>query len=95
VSPLKVFLVTGGYAGVGLEPVKILFQKNATVYVAGHSLEKGMHAIEGVQSATKSSTGKLQFLLFDLSDLSAIKKPREHFCLKKPNWTSSGITPEA
>jgi hypothetical protein len=27
--------------------------------------------------------------------LSAIKKPREHFCLKKPNWTSSGITPEA
>jgi NADP-dependent 3-hydroxy acid dehydrogenase YdfG len=41
----KVHIVTGGYAGCGYELVKIFYQKNATVYVAGRSKEKAEKAI--------------------------------------------------
>ncbi|KAK5160869.1 hypothetical protein LTR04_004422 [Oleoguttula sp. CCFEE 6159] len=37
----KVFIVTGGYVGVGFELSKILYQHNGTVYIAGRSQAKG------------------------------------------------------
>ena len=40
----KVFIVTGGYSGVGLELVSILYHAGATVYIAGRSDAKTLDA---------------------------------------------------
>ncbi|KAF2436354.1 NAD(P)-binding protein [Tothia fuscella] len=75
-------MVTGGYAGVGYELVKIFYQKNATVYVAGRSKEKADKAIASIKEAFPSSKGRLEFLSVDFSDLSTIKPAAETFMAK-------------
>ena len=68
----KVYIVTGGNAGVGLEVVKILYSKGATVYVAGRSAAKIATEIESIKSTYPESNGQLKSLLVDLSDLTTI-----------------------
>lgn len=75
----RVCIVTGGYAGCGKELSKILYGKNATVYVAGRSEEKGKNAIEEIKKTHPSSDGRLEFLKVDLSDLNTIKGSAEEF----------------
>ena len=41
----RVFIVTEGNSGVGFELVKILYNKNGTVYMASRSQEKALIAI--------------------------------------------------
>ncbi|PNS21349.1 hypothetical protein CAC42_1128 [Sphaceloma murrayae] len=69
----RVHVVTGGYAGVGLELSKILYARNATVFVAGRSPDKGSNAIAKIKSEVPSSEGSIEFLNLDLADLSTIK----------------------
>ena len=63
----KVFLITGGYSGIGLELAKILYQKGGKVYIAGRSQEKAQQAISNIQ-ASHSEGGSLHFLALDRSD---------------------------
>ncbi|KAI1395243.1 short-chain dehydrogenase [Hypoxylon fuscum] len=79
----KVYLVTGANTGVGKELAQILFSKNATVWIAARNEEKGRIAIESIREAHPSSTGKLEFLHLDLSDLTTIKKSAETFLSKE------------
>ncbi|KAI1379256.1 NAD(P)-binding protein [Hypoxylon crocopeplum] len=69
----RVFIITGGYAGVGFELCKILYAHNATVYVAGRSASKAEKALLGIKNASPTSNGHVEFLYLDLSDLSTIK----------------------
>ncbi|KAI1764203.1 NAD(P)-binding protein [Hypoxylon sp. FL1150] len=69
----RVFLVTGGYTGVGFELCKTLYSLDATVWVAGRSESKAEKAISAIKSALPSSKGQIHFLNLDLSDLSTIK----------------------
>ncbi|THY21652.1 NAD(P)-binding protein [Aureobasidium pullulans] len=75
----RVFIVTGGYAGIGYELSKILYQHNGTVYVAGRSAEKGNKAISAIREAVPDSKGKLEFMHIDLADLTTIKPGVEKF----------------
>lgn len=68
----KVFIVTGGNAGVGLELVKILYAKGGTVYVAGRSPIKIAAEIEAIQSIHSASPGHIKSLPLDLSDLTTV-----------------------
>ncbi|OCK97757.1 NAD(P)-binding protein [Cenococcum geophilum 1.58] len=79
----KVHIVTGGYAGIGLELTKILYQKNATIYAAGRSGGKAKKAIEAMKIEFANSTGKIEFLQLDLDDLSTIKRSAEEFLSKE------------
>jgi len=79
----KVHIVTGGYAGCGLELVKILYQHNATIYVAGRSKEKAGKSIQAVKAAFPDSKGRLEFLKVDLGDLTSIKPAAEEFMSKE------------
>lgn len=79
----KVFIVTGGYAGVGLELSKILYAKGGTVYVAGRSAEKGHQAITSIKSHYPNSPGKLEYLHIDLADLTTIKPAADTFLSKE------------
>lgn len=71
--------MTGGYSGIGYELARILYQKNGIVYVAGRSSSKGTEAISNIKNACPESTGRLEFLQLDLSDLSTIKASAEEF----------------
>ncbi|KAI0194215.1 NAD(P)-binding protein [Astrocystis sublimbata] len=75
----RVFLVTGGYGGVGYELCKILYGHNAVVWIAGRSQSKGQKAIADIQEAAPRSKGRLKYLSLDLSDLSSVKPAVETF----------------
>jgi len=75
----RVFIVTGGYSGVGLELCKILYAHNATIYIAGRSPSEASNAISDIKKASPQSSGRLDFLLVDLSDFSTIKSGVDTF----------------
>ncbi|KAK8070506.1 short-chain dehydrogenase [Apiospora hydei] len=77
----KVYFITGANTGVGKELARMLYSKNANVYLAARSEEKAQRAIEEIQqsSSPSSSTGKLVFIQLDLADLSTIKDSVQHF----------------
>lgn len=74
---------------------KILYEKNATVYIAGRSQEKCAKAIESIERDVPKSTGKLVFLKLDLADLSTIKASAEEFLSKEKRldvlWNNAGV----
>ncbi|KAF7189404.1 Short-chain dehydrogenase/reductase bet4 [Pseudocercospora fuligena] len=75
----RIVIITGGYAGVGKELARVLYQRNATIYLAGRSAEKATKAIEDIKRAIKSSNGQLHFLHVDLADLTTIKPAVDKF----------------
>jgi NAD(P)-dependent dehydrogenase (short-subunit alcohol dehydrogenase family) len=81
----KVFIVTGGYSGVGLQLSTILFNAGGKVYLAGRSEAKAKQAIEDITSKSTDPTqfGELVFLHLELDDLSTIKSSVETFKSKE------------
>ncbi|KAJ5595248.1 steroid dehydrogenase [Penicillium hispanicum] len=75
----KVFIVTGGYSGVGLELCKILYRAGGKVYLAGRSEEKAVGAIADIKASHPSPDGDVVFLFLSLDDLTTIKPAVETF----------------
>ena len=73
------FIVTGGYVGVGFELCKILYAHNATVWIAGRSESKAQKSMRAIEDASPHSSGSIKFLQVDLSNLSTIKPAVESF----------------
>lgn len=92
----KVFIVTGGASGIGLELSKTLYQKNGRVYIAGRSEPKARQAIDEIRDATPASSGALEFLPLDLADLGSIKVTVDHFKAKESRlhvlWNNAGVS---
>ncbi|KAK7519420.1 uncharacterized protein IWZ02DRAFT_292351 [Phyllosticta citriasiana] len=79
----RVFIVTGGYTGVGLYLCKILYQKHGTVYIAGRDKEKYGKAVDFIKDAFKESKGRLEFLHLDLASLKSVKAAATEFMGKE------------
>ncbi|RFN45563.1 hypothetical protein FIE12Z_10168 [Fusarium flagelliforme] len=79
----RVFLVTGGYSGIGFELSRMLYQAGGTVYIAGRSQEKGEQAISELKQQCPDSAGSLFFLKISLDDLPTIKAAAEEFMSKE------------
>lgn len=75
----QVYLITGSNTGVGKELAKILYARNAKVYIAARSKEKAEAAIADIKKAAPKSRGDLAFLFLDLGDLSTIRKTVDEF----------------
>jgi retinol dehydrogenase-12 len=75
----KVYIVTGANSGMGLGLARILYTRNAKVYVACRSQEKGTQAIAQIKKAVAKSTGELVFLSLDLADLTKVKAAAQSF----------------
>lgn len=75
----RVHIVTGANSGVGEQLMQILYEKNATVYVAARSQDKAEAAIAGAKAKYPASGGHLVFLHIDLSDLRTIKPAVQAF----------------
>ncbi|KAH7212335.1 hypothetical protein DER44DRAFT_808144 [Fusarium oxysporum] len=79
----RVYIITGATSGVGLELAKILYSRSAIVYIAARNYSKITSAIKEVQSASPDSTGRLESLCVDLSDLASIKPAAQQFLAKE------------
>ncbi|XXH00551.1 hypothetical protein Hte_006899 [Hypoxylon texense] len=86
----KVFLITGGASGIGFELAKMLYGKNARVYIAGRSQAKAEQAIKDIQAAV------LHFLHLELDDLSSIEATVDAFKAKETElhilWNNAGVS---
>ncbi|KAI1088004.1 NAD(P)-binding protein [Rostrohypoxylon terebratum] len=79
----KVFIVTGGASGVGFEVSRILYEKNATVYIAARAEPKATNAINSIKKQCTGSHGKLEALVLDLASPNTIKPAVEGFLSKE------------
>ncbi|KAL2679348.1 hypothetical protein Neosp_010121 [[Neocosmospora] mangrovei] len=75
----QVFIVTGGYVGVGYQLSRILHQRHGTVYIAGRSKQKAQAAISAIEKENPSSRGRLEFLELDLADLASVATAASDF----------------
>ncbi|CAE6472594.1 unnamed protein product [Rhizoctonia solani] len=67
----KVFVITGGNAGIGLETCKVLISKNAKVYMASRCSKRAQTAL----ACLEQSTGKIpETLTLDLADLRSVRE---------------------
>ncbi|CAI6340720.1 unnamed protein product [Periconia digitata] len=72
-------MVTGANTGTGRELARMLYSKNAKVYIASRSQEKALSAIQDIQDSCPKSEGDVIFIPLDLNDLSTIKASAEKF----------------
>lgn len=87
--------MTGASSGVGKELTQILYSKNAKVYLAARSLPKLESAISAIRTAVPDSSGSLETLILDLSDLTTIKASAEDFLSKESRldvlWNNAAV----
>ena len=92
----KVFIVTGGNAGIGLELVKILYLKGGTVYIASRSPTRIAAAIEEIKKIPTDTPGHLKSLVLDLNDFSTIGPCVADFLAQESRldvlWNNAGIS---
>jgi retinol dehydrogenase 12 len=74
---------------------RILYSKNASVYMLARSADKTNRAITSIREAVPSSAGKLVYLRLDLADLASIKGTVEQFLAKESKlhvlWNNAGV----
>ncbi|KAI1437387.1 short-chain dehydrogenase [Xylaria sp. CBS 124048] len=79
----RVCLVTGANTGVGKQLARLLYSKNARVYIAARSESKANEAIQDIKKSHPSSDGLLSFLHLDLNDLSSVQASAHSFMSKE------------
>ncbi len=87
--------MTGGASGIGLELVKILYARNAKVYIAARSERKAFKAISSIETSFPESKGVLIFHHLDLDDLALVKQSANSFLSKEARldvlWNDAGV----
>jgi NAD(P)-dependent dehydrogenase (short-subunit alcohol dehydrogenase family) len=68
----KTAIVTGGYAGIGLETVRALADAGATVFVPARDKAKAAAALDGIKGAGPHGTKKVELMEMDLIDPASI-----------------------
>jgi NAD(P)-dependent dehydrogenase (short-subunit alcohol dehydrogenase family) len=80
----KVYMVTGASCGMGQELSRVLYARNAKVYMACRSKEKAAKAIAYIKNAAPNSKGELVSLSLDLADLNTVKAAAQSFLSQEP-----------
>jgi len=78
----KVFIVTGGFSGIGCSLTKILSNAGGNVYIASHLKDAARKGIEEMKASSTTTTGELEFLFLDLGDVTTIKAAVDSFIAK-------------
>ncbi|KAL5335405.1 hypothetical protein BJX70DRAFT_410548 [Aspergillus crustosus] len=92
----KVFLVTGGTSGIGLELAKILYVRGGRVYITGRTEEKAKKAVAEIQKSVVERDGHIDYIVLNLDDLSSIKASAEAFRQRESKldvlWNNAGVS---
>ncbi|OQD65447.1 hypothetical protein PENPOL_c006G01707 [Penicillium polonicum] len=75
----KVYVVTGANSGIGKDIARILYAKNAKVYLLCRSEDKALKTIQDIEKASPDSKGALIFIACDLTDLKNVKTAADVF----------------
>ncbi|KAI2601962.1 hypothetical protein GGR54DRAFT_626295 [Hypoxylon sp. NC1633] len=93
----RVFIVTGGNAGIGFELCKLLITTGATIYMASRSKEKAEAAIKTISDSIpvgKPGRGQIKFLHLDLNDLEVVQEAAKEFARHESKldilWNNAG-----
>src|SRR6187402_709914 len=78
----KVFLVTGGNAGIGFQTILHLVRKNAKVYMGCRSATKGTAAIASIRELVPNAN--IHLLILDHMNLSSVVSAAKEFASKEP-----------
>jgi NAD(P)-dependent dehydrogenase (short-subunit alcohol dehydrogenase family) len=70
----KIYLITGGNSGIGLQAAKMLAEKNADIVIACRNPQKAETAMQDIQPL---GTGKVETVTLDLSKLSSVRSAAE------------------
>ncbi|CAG8770273.1 3723_t:CDS:2, partial [Cetraspora pellucida] len=76
-----VAIVTGANTGIGIVTARELARKNAHVFVACRSKERGESAVELIKEETNNDS--VEFLQLDLQSLNSVKITAETFLARK------------
>ncbi|KAF2678583.1 NAD(P)-binding protein [Lentithecium fluviatile CBS 122367] len=95
----RVFIVTGGNAGVGFELVKMLYARGGcTIYITSRSPAGISAAIEGIKATTKTNQAppaQLKSLVVDFGDLTTISNAASEFLAQEMRldilWNNTDI----
>ncbi|CAL1701532.1 unnamed protein product [Somion occarium] len=80
----RVFIVTGGNAGIGYATVQHLARHGAKVYLAARNEKKALAAIQQIrQEGLNPGNGEVVYLPLDLSDVRNAKKAAQDFVEKE------------
>jgi NAD(P)-dependent dehydrogenase (short-subunit alcohol dehydrogenase family) len=98
----RVFLITGGTSGIGLELAKILYHAGGRVYITGCTEEKALQAVAAIResvpeskstSSADDAPGQIDFIILNLDDLASIKPSVEAFQAKETRLDVLSTTP--
>jgi NAD(P)-dependent dehydrogenase (short-subunit alcohol dehydrogenase family) len=67
----RLYVITGGNSGIGLEAAKILSRQNADVVIAARNQAKGAAAAAKINGL---GSGKAEVLILDLADMASIRR---------------------
>lgn len=77
----RVFIVTGGYSGVGYELSGMLWRAGGTVYIAGRDQAKAQAAMTSIKATANGSRppGQVHCLQVSLDDFESIRNAASRF----------------
>ncbi|KAF5536688.1 Oxidoreductase short-chain dehydrogenase [Fusarium napiforme] len=75
----KVIAITGSNTGVGKEIAKMVYSKNAKVYMFARTTTKNEKARDEIKAAFPESHGELICIQLDLADLDSVQAAAEEF----------------
>lgn len=91
----KVYFITGATSGIGLCLAKILYSKNAKIYITSRSDTSAEKAISQIRDSDKASRGEVKHVVLDLSDLPTIAPAIKKFLAQEPLlhsvWYNAGV----
>lgn len=87
--------MTGASSGVGKELTRILYSRNATVYLVGRSASRSLDTTSEIKSGFPDSKGNLIFIKADFEDLVSVKNGAKLFLQKEERldglWNNAGV----
>ena len=89
----KTVVVTGGNSGIGFETAAALAAMGARVLVTARNADKGRAAVSSLTQRS-GPDGQVQLVVFDLADLSSVRRGAAEILDIAHGWTSSSTTPE-
>ena len=93
----KVYLITGGNSGIGVETARAMYATGAHVFITSRDVNKGQEVAEEIADSLPTSMGKIDVLQLELDDLQSVKACAADFLSKSKQLnvliTNAGASP--
>lgn len=78
----RVFLITGGNSGIGVETARAIYATGAHVYITSRDVSKGEEVAKEIAASFPESKGKIDVLKLELDDLQSVRQCAADFLSK-------------